>query len=192
LGEASDPQDARRVAILEAATRVFTRYGFKKTSMDDLARAAGLSRQGLYLHFSTKEALFKGAVLFLVEKVRAAERAALSNDALGVEERLLAAFEAIHGEGMADIGAEQMTELLEAASQLVEGAIPEFERGIVSDVARVLRSSGVADAWKGNGISAKDLAAHLLATSDGLKHRPHTAAEYREGMKLAIRIVCRS
>ena len=31
------------------------RYGFKKTSMDDVAQAAGVSRQGLYLYFDTKE-----------------------------------------------------------------------------------------------------------------------------------------
>ncbi len=46
-------EPARRESILQAAVGVFLRYGYKKTSMDDLARAAGLSRQGLYLHFAT-------------------------------------------------------------------------------------------------------------------------------------------
>ena len=41
--------DSRREALLEAAVGVFARYGFRKTSMDEVARAAGVSRQGLYL-----------------------------------------------------------------------------------------------------------------------------------------------
>src|SRR5271170_5728594 len=97
MTEAGDPSAARRAAILDAATGVFLRYGFKKTSMDDLARAAGISRQGLYLHFATKEALFKEGVLRLVTASRDAGRAALAREDLSIEERLLGAFEAVHG-----------------------------------------------------------------------------------------------
>ena len=49
--------DPRRSRLLEAALGVFLRYGYKKTSMDEVARAADLSRQGLYLHFATKGAV---------------------------------------------------------------------------------------------------------------------------------------
>ena len=44
--------DTRQEAVLEAAVGVFARYGFRKTSMDEVARAAGVSRQGLYLQFA--------------------------------------------------------------------------------------------------------------------------------------------
>jgi AcrR family transcriptional regulator len=70
---------------------------------EDLARAAGLSRQGLYLHFETKESLFKATVLRIVSQSRAKHRAALQRDDLDVEERLLAAFEAL----VAPVGAIQ-------------------------------------------------------------------------------------
>ncbi len=56
------PGSAQREAILVAATAAFLRYGFKKTSMDDVARAAGVSRQGLYLYFDTKDLLFREAL----------------------------------------------------------------------------------------------------------------------------------
>ena len=36
--------DERRAALLAAAAEVFARYGYRKASMDDVARAAGLSR----------------------------------------------------------------------------------------------------------------------------------------------------
>ena len=56
--------ESRREALLEAAVGVFARYGFRKTSMDEVARAAGVSRQGLYLQFADKEELFRKAVEF--------------------------------------------------------------------------------------------------------------------------------
>jgi AcrR family transcriptional regulator len=42
----------------ERRRRRFWKFGFKKTSVDDLAAAAGISKQGLYLHFSSKEEVF--------------------------------------------------------------------------------------------------------------------------------------
>jgi len=41
---------------------VFAQYGFKKTSMEDIARAAGLSRQSIYNRFGSKDAVFEWAV----------------------------------------------------------------------------------------------------------------------------------
>jgi AcrR family transcriptional regulator len=191
MTEAEGSGAARRAAILEAATGVFLRYGFKKTSMDDLARAAGISRQGLYLHFPTKEALFKEGVLHLVTTTRDAGRAELAREDLGVEERLLGAFEAVHGYTVGQAGAEHMSELMETAAQLVGPVAEELEHGLVADVARVLRGSGVAAGWKEAGISAKDLAEHLYTTSTGAKHGVATNPEYHERMRVAVRIVCR-
>jgi len=47
------------MAVLDAAVAVFARFGFRKASMDEVARAAGVSRQGLYLQFANKEELFR-------------------------------------------------------------------------------------------------------------------------------------
>jgi len=182
---------ARRAAVLDAATGVFLRYGFKKTSMDDLARAAGLSRQGLYLQFSTKEALFKEAVLNVIATTRAAGQAALARPDLDVEERLLNAFEAVHGHAVGKPGSEHMNELLETATDLVGSVFDDLEQGLVADVARTLRGAGIANRWKPGGVSAKDLAEHLYVTSYGVKHRVSTHADYRDRMRMAVRIVCR-
>jgi AcrR family transcriptional regulator len=51
MEDSTEAAAARPAAIIEAATGIFLRYGFKKTSMADLASAAGLSRQALYLYF---------------------------------------------------------------------------------------------------------------------------------------------
>ncbi len=187
--EPTDASAARREAILGAATAVFLRYGFRKTSMDDLARAAGLSRQGLYLHFASKEALFGAAVLRLIEQSRAAGRAALGRDDLDPEARLLGAFEAHQGDAIGEAG--HMNELLETARALVGPVLKELEEEFVAGVARVLKSSGVAARWKGSGVTAKELAEHLNATSSGVKHVVTTTAAYRDRMRVAVRIACR-
>jgi AcrR family transcriptional regulator len=189
---APDPTATRRDAILDAAIAVFLRYGFRKTSMDDLARAAGLSRQGLYLHFETKEALFKDAVLRVLTQSRAAARASLERDDLDVEPRLLAAFEAIHSYSVGQPGAEHMAELIQAATSLVGPVLQEIEADFVSDIARVLRSSGVAARWKDLALSARELAEHLCTASAGAKHAGATSAAYRERMRVALRVVCRT
>lgn len=189
--EPTDAGAARRAAILEAAKAVFLRYGFKKTSMDDLARAAGLSRQGLYLHFNTKEALFKAAVIHLVEAARAAAREALAGDGdLHLEARLLAAFEALHGHAIGQPGSELMAELQATVAQLGLD-VADLEESFVADLTRTLRSAGLAARWKDAGLATKELAEHLYSASCGVKHRVATPAAYRDHMRVAIKLVCR-
>jgi AcrR family transcriptional regulator len=47
----------RRQAVIDAASRCFEQYGIAKTSMQDVARAAGLSRQALYRSFPSRQKL---------------------------------------------------------------------------------------------------------------------------------------
>jgi len=73
------PQDR----ILDAAMRVFRRHGFRRASIEQVAEAAGLTRQALYHHFQSKEALFRavieqlyqGALLAEIDAADAAEKA---------------------------------------------------------------------------------------------------------------------
>jgi AcrR family transcriptional regulator len=44
-----------RDAILDAAERLLARYGYKKTTIDDLAREAGIGKGTVYLHFPSKD-----------------------------------------------------------------------------------------------------------------------------------------
>jgi len=55
-------QTDRRDAVLASALVTFARFGYRKTSMEEVARAAHISRPGLYFLFSSKELLFRAAV----------------------------------------------------------------------------------------------------------------------------------
>ncbi|MBT2504263.1 TetR/AcrR family transcriptional regulator [Curtobacterium sp. ISL-83] len=82
----------RRDAALDSAIQTFVRFGYRKTSMDDIARAAGVSRPGLYFLFDSKPVLFREAI------ERALDRdlsviAELLDDGRPLRVRLLAAFD---------------------------------------------------------------------------------------------------
>jgi TetR/AcrR family acrAB operon transcriptional repressor len=65
-----------RTRILDAAMLVFRRHGFRRSSIEQAADAAGLTRQALYHHFKSKEALFRAVIERLYENALAAEIAA--------------------------------------------------------------------------------------------------------------------
>jgi len=56
-------------AILDACDRLMARYGFRKMTMDDVAREAGVSRRTIYHHFANKEDLGLSSIGRVVEQV---------------------------------------------------------------------------------------------------------------------------
>lgn len=183
--------DDRRAALIDAAVQVFVRYGFKKTSMDEVARAAGLSRQGLYLHFPTKEILFREGVTFLLERSLAQGRAALHEEGLSLEERMVTAFDTMYGQYVEGMGSStHLEELFEATKQLVGGLVQEQEQSFREAVMRVLTQAGITARWKSAKISARELADTLDSVAYGLKHRVTTRTDFRERFRRAVRIIC--
>ena len=63
-GRAEAGRSARkRQAIMEAATALFLRDGYRNTSMDQVAADAAVSKQTVYKQFADKEQLFRAIVL---------------------------------------------------------------------------------------------------------------------------------
>ena len=71
-----------RDRILDAATLVFLRHGFRRSSIEQAAETAGLTRQALYHHFKSKEALFRA----VIERAYKAALAAGTAAAVAAEE----------------------------------------------------------------------------------------------------------
>lgn len=63
------PRDAgKNTAIVNAASRLFLEKGFDGASMDEVARRAGVSKQTVYSHFSSKELLFSESIHAVIVK----------------------------------------------------------------------------------------------------------------------------
>ncbi len=71
--------------IISAAYDCFIRYGVKRTTMGDVAQAAGVSRPTLYASYSNKEELLGGVIghhyTALIQKIREQAKSVPSIDA---------------------------------------------------------------------------------------------------------------
>ncbi len=68
---------SRQERVLAAATDVFLRYGFARTTMGDIAKEAGISRPALYLVFPGKEEVFAAVIHRMSDDSLAGIRAVL-------------------------------------------------------------------------------------------------------------------
>ena len=77
-------------SLQEACKQSWTQYGYKKTSVDDLCRQAGISKGAFYLFFESKEALFCEVLCFVQEQICNAASAVIEKhkDKYGAAEAL--------------------------------------------------------------------------------------------------------
>ena len=57
-----DSKENKKEQILKAAGAVFARYGFSKTTMDDIGELVGMKKNSLYHYFANKEDIFCGII----------------------------------------------------------------------------------------------------------------------------------
>lgn len=181
--------DARRAALLEASLGVFARFGFRKTSMDEVARAAQISRQGLYLHFANKDELFRATVSHTIGSSLADAKRALAAEDGTINERLVRAFDEWVGRYVGRFAADA-ADLMQAAEGLLWATIVEHEKAFLEALSAAVRESGLVAAYKPVGVTARQLADTLCSTAKGLKHRCETREEFVEGLTVAVRIIC--
>ena len=62
IGQPSVDDGAKRRQVMEGAREIFMSAGFDAASMNDIARAAGVSKGTLYAYFDSKEALFEALI----------------------------------------------------------------------------------------------------------------------------------
>lgn len=185
------PDDKKADRILDAALPVFVRFGFRKTSMGDLAKAARISRASLYLSFKSKEDVFRAGsmrahsrALEKVEKVLAG-----SEDVFVRIEKALTAF---HEDLIAPFGeSDDPQELFDANMVLAKDVTMHARRRLVALLGRAL---AVADAsgevsLKKTGATAEELADMTIAAIDGLKHAQGINAELERATRLFLGIM---
>jgi len=58
----SDERQQREERILDAAAKLLVRQGYRKTTIDEVAREAGVGKGTIYLHWKDKNELFRAAI----------------------------------------------------------------------------------------------------------------------------------
>ena len=86
MKDAAQPKTTRD-AILDATDRLLARYGYKKMTIDDLAKEVGIGKGSVYLHFESKEEIALSHIDRIIERLKA-ELFAISQSKASPETRL--------------------------------------------------------------------------------------------------------
>lgn len=185
---------AKREAIYEAAATVFAQYGFRRTTMNDIAQAAGISRPALYLMFDNKENLFQGLAAFRLDQA--------IEQALGVlagggdtNERIIAAllvFERIFYEPIADSphGAELMDISQSLASELMMKDIVRLHAALAKTLSDAEQAGEVN--LENSPLKPKAFVELLFTGLNGVKRKASNTAEFRKMVKQLAEVFLQS
>lgn len=161
----------------------FARYGYRKTSMEDLARAARISRPGLYFLFASKEDLFRAAVTRALEADLVAAQTVLAATDRPLPDRLLDAFDRWTGRYLGPMTRDLPSILDEHAEQLAALTV-EYPRRFHALVQTAL--VGVA---ADRAVTANDVAQTLISAAVGIKHQVDTREDFLARLAVAIDVL---
>lgn len=188
--------DPKRQAILDSAFTQFSRYGFRRTSMADIAKETGISRASLYSHFENKEAIFRCLSASLHEDTLGNSESCLKGGpapggepidlAARVEDALLARFgpflevvtQSAHGSEIYD-------ENNRLCGDLVLDSHQRFQAMLATAMKAAVRAGEID--LKGSGISASAVAEIIHLGAAGLKQRAPDVATFKKRLHGFVR-----
>jgi AcrR family transcriptional regulator len=163
---------AKPNAIVLAGLRLFTQYGYRKTSIDDIAQAAQVAKRTVYLHFENKAAVFLAILEYLGDQVR--QRCAAAERAGGTAaERLAGLLDAYYGMGFELFSkSEHMPELEETFSKLAQtkigGLNAEYQRRLGTFLRSLQKTGEIGGPPP--GLTVEQVVHTLIRSAEGAKH----------------------
>lgn len=161
----------------------FAQYGFRKTSMGDIAKAADRSRQAIYNRFGSKEAVLDWAIETLTEDSAAQALAALEQSGKPLSERLSDAFDSWAGQYV-DLLRQTPhgVELIAAAKPRITALAHKVEEKLLTMIREHLEACGALH----EGVSSENAAMTLYFASKGLLLTAPDRSAYLIGMDQVI------
>ena len=176
----------RRDVVLTAALEAFVRYGYHKTSMEDIAGAARISRPGLYFLFASKRELFTAAITRALEQDLHTAACALDDEAHPLHERLLEAFDTWTGRYIGAVGGE-LSAVAEAHRDVLDTAVLDCSRRFHALITDAIVSAGAPK----DRVTSEAIARTLISTAIGLKHQTTSRETFRQDLSTAIALLLR-
>jgi AcrR family transcriptional regulator len=148
--------DQRREQIVEGASKVFLQYGYRQSTLDEIARKSEVSRPALYQYFADKADIFREVVSRLCDETIAQARSQLASSA-PLNHRIAGALRAKYAPVVEQIGrsphsAELFDRNARVAGDLAQEAHAQLEKAIQSEL-RKAQDQGLID-LKSRGLSA--------------------------------------
>ncbi|MER9160653.1 MULTISPECIES: TetR/AcrR family transcriptional regulator [unclassified Mesorhizobium] len=182
--------DPKRVRILDGAMKVFLAYGFTRTTMDDIARAADMSRPALYLLFKNKTDIFRAIAMMILSRSVEAAKIALSGDGPFTERMMRAIDEAFISMMGAVVASPHGAELLDMKSSLGD-LVGCWRGGLGEHIAAAIQGEAARNGvdLAARGLSTQLLADMLLDGLEGMKARIRDPEGQRQAAAALIRVI---
>jgi AcrR family transcriptional regulator len=180
---------ARQEHVLSVALEVFGRFGFRKTSLDEVARSADISRQGLYLYFASKEALFRAAVRQELDTALSEASHCLEEEDVGLEARVVAALDAWMGRFVGSVLASDIGNMLENSAMQLGDMAAEFSAAFEARLSSAIAAATTATDRRRLGVTPEEITGTLHAAGKGWRFLVASRSEFVARVTVAVRLV---
>ncbi len=182
---------AKRIAILDAAIRLFSQYGYRRTSIDDIAREAEVAKGTVYLSFKSKEEIFRALAETLCERVdsNVADARALDGS---IAERLVAVLEAKFGFFFETVHrSAHAAELMDSKNRLCADLFANSGRRYLKVLREMIDAAIHAGELEPSrmDLSSSDMAAMLISAAHGIASSATNKAMYHRRLREIVRVI---
>ena len=168
-----DKEEARRAHVISVAFDVVTRYGFKRTTMDDLAKAAGMSRPALYLLYKNKTDVYRACIEDFIKVTQGHASACFDTNDSPAEQATNALIVGIILPMRKILDTPHGVELLEmkeiVAGDLAHQWIRMLETELENGLTKALASGKIV--LPNETVSTAQIAGFMADAVEGIKHR---------------------
>ena len=175
----------REAEILRAALTVFGHYGYKKTSMEQLAKAADLSKPSLYLHFAGKEDIFIESMRFYLSEGLWQVENSLKDKDVPFNQRLINALDHWFGRNI-DLFHIDPHEVITVGNRIAYSEVEEVKMKFINTIANAIseNSNFIETKLK---TSALELAHVMFLFGTCWKENKQTRPEFRKNLELFVK-----
>ncbi|GLC89861.1 TetR/AcrR family transcriptional regulator [Lysinibacillus piscis] len=129
----------RRQEILEAAAKSFTLFGYKATTMEQVAKIANVGKGTIYTFFANKEILFQEIVMSLVNEMKIEADAVLDASASFMDNAHQALMKLLQFREKHLLFAKLIEEEKELRTPAVKQVLAQIETEIISYIAELIQ-----------------------------------------------------
>ncbi|MCY9137718.1 TetR/AcrR family transcriptional regulator [Peribacillus frigoritolerans] len=129
----------RKKLILEAATKSFSLFGYKATTMDQVAKIANVGKGTIYTFYKNKEELFKEIVQRMIEEMKYEAEQSLDNQLSFFENLHRAVYRILEFRQEHQLSLKLLQEEREIGTPAVQEMVNEMEEAIVSYIKEKLK-----------------------------------------------------
>tara|TARA_R110000824_G_scaffold118960_18_gene272567 strand:- start:98447 stop:99121 length:675 start_codon:yes stop_codon:yes gene_type:complete len=179
--------------ILEAALDLFRQYGYRRTSMEDIATAAQVAKGTLYLYFKSKDELFEALARHLAAQIEQDLIQALALD-VDLESKLLAVLDAklgfVYRWVLSSPHAAELTDPTSRLPDDVFGPVDQMLRRKLSDLFKEAAKRGELD-LAAAGLTPELAVDTLLVAAHGAEFGAASESEFHDRLARIARLTLR-